>query len=156
MFTVCFSDEDEYMAFGISGSETSSQMIGSDLAIAYMDGLLGTTADYNISGKFPVSNFYFWNSWRFHFIKYFLRRFSKNFSQLINAKVWHIHFRHSLLNVESWNWLTWILNWNWTDFFRFSIILIHLFMSYKRLLSHNNLSSTRVWNFISKRQLWQS
>ncbi|XP_054710992.1 protein Skeletor, isoforms B/C-like [Uloborus diversus] len=49
-------DEDEYMALGISGSETSSQMIGADVAISYMDGLLGTTADYNISGKFPCSN----------------------------------------------------------------------------------------------------
>ena len=44
------------MALGISGSDRSSQMIGSDVAIAYMDGLLGTTADYNISGQFPVSN----------------------------------------------------------------------------------------------------
>lgn len=49
-----FSDEDEYMALGISGSGTSSQMLGADVAVAYMDGLLGTTADYNISGKFPV------------------------------------------------------------------------------------------------------
>ncbi|KFM69991.1 Protein Skeletor, isoforms B/C, partial [Stegodyphus mimosarum] len=31
-------------------------MIGSDVAVAYMDGLLGITADYNISGKFPCSN----------------------------------------------------------------------------------------------------
>ncbi|GFU22530.1 hypothetical protein NPIL_175341 [Nephila pilipes] len=49
-------DEDEYMALGISGSETSSQMVGADVAVAYMDGLLGTTADYNISGKFPCTN----------------------------------------------------------------------------------------------------
>lgn len=49
-------DEDEYMALGISGSDTKSQMIGSDVAVSYMDGLLGTTADYNISGKFPCSN----------------------------------------------------------------------------------------------------
>ncbi|XP_042900194.1 protein Skeletor, isoforms B/C [Parasteatoda tepidariorum] len=48
--------EDEYMALGISGSENSSQMIGSDVAVCYMDGLLGTAADYNISGKFPCSN----------------------------------------------------------------------------------------------------
>ncbi|KAF8786535.1 Protein Skeletor like protein [Argiope bruennichi] len=49
-------DEDEYMALGISGSETSSQMEGADVVVAYMDGLLGVTADYNISGKFPCTN----------------------------------------------------------------------------------------------------
>ncbi|KAG8187273.1 hypothetical protein JTE90_019162 [Oedothorax gibbosus] len=49
-------DEDEYMAVGISGSPTSSQMVGSDVAISYMDGLLGTVADYNVSGKYPCTN----------------------------------------------------------------------------------------------------
>lgn len=47
--------EDEYMAFGISGSEERSQMIGADVAIAYVDGYRGFAADYNITALAPVS-----------------------------------------------------------------------------------------------------
>lgn len=54
-------DEDEYMAVGISGSQTSSQMVGSDVAISYMDGLLGTTVDYNVTGKYPVRKILFYD-----------------------------------------------------------------------------------------------
>lgn len=45
----------DYMSFGLSGSKTSSSMIGSDVAISYMDGHIGFTHDYNITDKFPVS-----------------------------------------------------------------------------------------------------
>nr|XP_046920523.1 protein Skeletor, isoforms B/C-like [Dermatophagoides farinae] len=48
--------KDDYMAFGISGSNNSSRMIGSDVAIAYMETHLGFTRDYNITGTFPCTN----------------------------------------------------------------------------------------------------
>lgn len=47
-------DDDEYMAFGLSGSETSSQMEGADVAVAYVDGTRGYAVDYNITAKAPV------------------------------------------------------------------------------------------------------
>ena len=46
----------EYMAFGLSGSKNSSRMIGSDVAISFMDGHIGYTLDYNITGRFPCTN----------------------------------------------------------------------------------------------------
>ncbi|XP_029040835.2 protein Skeletor, isoforms B/C [Osmia bicornis bicornis] len=46
-------DESEYMAFGLSGSETSSQMEGADAVIAYMDDTRGYAMDYNITAKAP-------------------------------------------------------------------------------------------------------
>lgn len=49
-----FPDEDEYMAFGLSGSEDSSRMEGADVAVAYMDGTRGYATDYNITAKAPV------------------------------------------------------------------------------------------------------
>ncbi|CAB3258621.1 unnamed protein product [Arctia plantaginis] len=47
--------EDEYMAFGISGSETSSSMLGADVAVAQYDGALqrGLATDYNITALAP-------------------------------------------------------------------------------------------------------
>lgn len=48
-------DEDEYMAFGLSGSNTQSQMLGSDVAIAFVDGHRGFATDYNITALTPVS-----------------------------------------------------------------------------------------------------
>ncbi|CAG2120853.1 unnamed protein product, partial [Medioppia subpectinata] len=48
----------DYIAFGLSGSKNSSQMIGSDVAVSYLDGHLGYTNDYNISGKFPCTNIF--------------------------------------------------------------------------------------------------
>lgn len=47
--------EDDYMSFGLSGSETSSQMLGADVAVAYIDGARGYTTDYNISSLAPVN-----------------------------------------------------------------------------------------------------
>jgi hypothetical protein len=52
-----FSAEDEYMAFGLSGSENSSQMEGADVTIAYMDDTRGYATDYNITAKAPVRKF---------------------------------------------------------------------------------------------------
>lgn len=43
----------DYIAFGISGSENSSQMIGSDVSLSYLDAHLGYTFDYNITDKHP-------------------------------------------------------------------------------------------------------
>ncbi|XP_044727087.1 protein Skeletor, isoforms B/C, partial [Chrysoperla carnea] len=45
--------EDEYMAFGLSGSNEKSQMLGADVTIAYIDGYLGVAADYNITALAP-------------------------------------------------------------------------------------------------------
>lgn len=43
------------MAFGISGSDSQSQMLNSDVTIAYIDGYRGFATDYNISALTPVS-----------------------------------------------------------------------------------------------------
>lgn len=50
-------EEDEYMAFGLSGSEQGSQMLGSDVAVAYIDGYRGFATDYNITALTPVSDY---------------------------------------------------------------------------------------------------
>ncbi len=47
---------DEYMAFGLSGSKNSSQMLGADVAVNELETHLGYTRDYNLSGQFPVSS----------------------------------------------------------------------------------------------------
>lgn len=45
----------DYMAFGISGSQEKSQMLGSDVAVGYIvDGIQGFVADYNITSLAPV------------------------------------------------------------------------------------------------------
>lgn len=41
-------DEDDYMAFGLSGSESKSQMNGADVAVTYIDGHLGYAIDYKL------------------------------------------------------------------------------------------------------------
>lgn len=46
--------EDEYMSFGISGSESASQMLGSDVVVAHIDGFQGYATDYNITSLAPV------------------------------------------------------------------------------------------------------
>lgn len=49
-------EPNDYMAFGISGSQEKSQMLGSDIAVAYIiDGIQGFVADYNITSLAPVS-----------------------------------------------------------------------------------------------------
>ncbi|KAG7191121.1 hypothetical protein KM043_007153 [Ampulex compressa] len=45
--------DDEYMAFGLSGSESSSQMEGADVTVTYMDGTRGYAVDYNITARAP-------------------------------------------------------------------------------------------------------
>ncbi len=47
--------ENEYMAFGMSGSYDKFQMLGSDITIAYIDGHRGSADDYNITAKSPVT-----------------------------------------------------------------------------------------------------
>lgn len=47
-------EKDEYMSFGISGSETASQMLGADVVVAYFDGARGFSTDYNITSLAPV------------------------------------------------------------------------------------------------------
>lgn len=47
------------MAFGISGSPTESQMIGSDVSVAYVEGYRGYATDYNITALAPVCRFFF-------------------------------------------------------------------------------------------------
>ena len=49
-------DSNDYIAFGLSGSPNRTQMIGSDVAISYIDGHFGKTDDYNLTEKYPVSN----------------------------------------------------------------------------------------------------
>lgn len=43
------------MAFGLSGAPDKSQMLGADVAVAYIDSFRGFAADYNITGLAPVS-----------------------------------------------------------------------------------------------------
>ncbi|KAK6622474.1 hypothetical protein RUM44_002285 [Polyplax serrata] len=50
-----FSGEDDYMAFGLSGSQEKSQMLGADVTIAYIDSFRGYATDYNITGLAPCS-----------------------------------------------------------------------------------------------------
>lgn len=54
IYFLMLPDEDEYVAFGISGSELSSKMVGADVAIAYMDDTRGYATDYNITANAPV------------------------------------------------------------------------------------------------------
>ncbi|GAB0093554.1 protein Skeletor, isoforms B/C [Sergentomyia squamirostris] len=44
---------DEYMSFGLSGSEERSQMLGADVVVAYIDGFRGYATDYNITSLAP-------------------------------------------------------------------------------------------------------
>lgn len=61
------------MAFGLSGSETSSQMEGADAVIAYVDGTKGYAIDYNITAKAPVRKYkeYYLLSWSIYPILFF-------------------------------------------------------------------------------------
>ncbi|KAK9501220.1 hypothetical protein O3M35_011975 [Rhynocoris fuscipes] len=46
-------EEDDYIAFGQSGSPDKLQMLGSDVTIAYVDGYRGFAVDYNITANSP-------------------------------------------------------------------------------------------------------
>lgn len=48
-------DENDYIAFGMSGSPTEPKMIGGDVVVTYMDGYLGNLIDYNISSYMPCT-----------------------------------------------------------------------------------------------------
>ncbi|XP_071955151.1 protein Skeletor, isoforms B/C-like [Antedon mediterranea] len=49
-------DVDEYMAFGISGSTTSTSMVGSDVAVTWFDGQTAQAVDYNINAYSQCSS----------------------------------------------------------------------------------------------------
>lgn len=49
-------EDGEYMAFGISGSGNSTQMVGSDVAVCYIDGHYANAVDYNVTDKHPCIN----------------------------------------------------------------------------------------------------
>ncbi len=46
----------QYMGFGLSGSNSSTFMVGADATIAWVDNLEGTpnAEDYHLSGRFQV------------------------------------------------------------------------------------------------------
>jgi hypothetical protein len=58
------------MAFGLSAAENKSEMIGSDVAVAYIDGYLGYATDYNVTAKAPVSHCSTIIAMKSNFIKY--------------------------------------------------------------------------------------
>lgn len=43
----------DYMTFGISGSDKKSQMLGADIAVTYIDGHLGYAIDYHVDSMAP-------------------------------------------------------------------------------------------------------
>lgn len=45
------------MSFGLSGSDSSSQMLGADVVVAYIDGARGYATDYNITSLAPVRSY---------------------------------------------------------------------------------------------------
>ena len=47
-------DANDYIGFGFS-EPGSSKMVGSDVAIAYVDGLIAQVDDYNITAKSPCT-----------------------------------------------------------------------------------------------------
>lgn len=46
-------EENDYMSFGLSGADTSSQMLGADVVVAYIDSIRGYAVDYNITSLAP-------------------------------------------------------------------------------------------------------
>ena len=54
-------DEDEYVAFGLSGSEVEARMEGADVAMLYRDTHQGYVFDYNITAKSSVIFYFYWN-----------------------------------------------------------------------------------------------
>lgn len=48
-----FVDETDYMAFGLSGDNSKSQMLGADVVVAYIDRHLGYSIDYHIDAHVP-------------------------------------------------------------------------------------------------------
>lgn len=49
-------DADDYIAVGLAGPDSNKPMIGSDVAIVYINGYLGHASDYNLTAKFPCTN----------------------------------------------------------------------------------------------------
>lgn len=55
---IVLAEENEYMAFGLSGSPNGPLMLGSDITIAYVDGHRGYANDYNVTARSPVRIFF--------------------------------------------------------------------------------------------------
>lgn len=49
-------DPDDYIAIGQAGPDLDKPMIGSDVAIVYLNSYLGYAIDYNLTNKFPCTN----------------------------------------------------------------------------------------------------
>ena len=49
--------QNQYMGFGLSGSDSSTEMVGSDATIAWIDSTTGTpnAQDYYLTARSPVS-----------------------------------------------------------------------------------------------------
>lgn len=53
-------DADQYMSFGISGTQDRSQMLNSDVVVAYtVNANQAFVVDYNITSLAPVSRIFF-------------------------------------------------------------------------------------------------
>ena len=50
-------EKGEYMAFGLSGQETSSSMINADVAVTYLDGNKPMAVDYYLTQYAQVRNY---------------------------------------------------------------------------------------------------
>ncbi|XP_045116491.1 protein Skeletor, isoforms B/C-like isoform X1 [Portunus trituberculatus] len=48
--------EDDYMAFGMSGSPSEPLMVGGDAVVVHMDGYLGSFKDYNLTSYMPCTH----------------------------------------------------------------------------------------------------
>ncbi|XP_069188345.1 protein Skeletor, isoforms B/C isoform X2 [Procambarus clarkii] len=48
-------EENDYIAFGMSGSQTQPEMIGGDVVVSFMEGYLGNLIDYNMSSYTPCT-----------------------------------------------------------------------------------------------------
>ena len=57
LFLVFFSENDEYMSFGLSGDDRKSQMVGGDVVVAWVDknSLKGYAEDYYLDAKSQCS-----------------------------------------------------------------------------------------------------
>lgn len=78
-------DESEYAAFGLSGAEGRTLMIGGDVTVAWLDATTGKfhADDYILSAKSQVNrSFFFPTTTGNRFIFFFLHTFSITFSSV--------------------------------------------------------------------------
>ena len=55
-YLLCSFPTDQYMAFGISGSNTSTFMVGADVVVAWVDNGVANAVDYYLTSRQQVSN----------------------------------------------------------------------------------------------------